>query len=214
VKRLSAIVLLMFLTACSGAELPLSKSAPLPADTGSLVRPPWEAYVKAGLGAEKDLDLETLNGTPPVVDTPVPPALETPQQVDAPDVPTPEKLPPKPTDTVIKAVAVLPVIGVGGVELTAAMRKVLKDAGWPVLAAARADALNIQGSVTLDAAQNGQQVVHLVWVITSPKGAQLGDIKQNNPVPAGSLDKGWGDSAGFATHAAAVGIFKLIEKFR
>jgi hypothetical protein len=42
----------------------------------------------------------------------------------------------------------------------------------------------------------------------------LGDIKQNNPVPAGSLDKGWGDNAGFATQAAAEGIFKLIEKYR
>ena len=94
------------------------------------------------------------------------------------------------------------------------MRKVLKNAGWPVLSAARADALSIQGRVVIDAAKNEQQVVHLVWVVSTPKGKILGDIKQSNPVPAGSLDGGWGENAGYATQAAATGIFKLIEKFR
>jgi hypothetical protein len=200
------LVIAVFLGACGGPELPLSKTSP---DSSTLVRPPWEALVKAGPGAENDIDLETLNGPAKVAevqDLPVAEAL--------PQEPAPVKPAPKPGDTVIKAVAVLPVTGSGGVELTAAMRKVLKDAGWPVLSQPRPDALTIQGRVTLDAPQNGQQVVHLVWVVTTPKSANLGDVKQNNPVPAGSLDKGWGENAGFAAQAAATGIFKLIEKFR
>lgn len=204
----------LLLGACTSAELPLSKSEPLAVDQTSLVRPPWEAYVKAGPGAEKDVDLETLNGTPPVADVLTPPAIDEQLVVENQPVPEPEKLASKPGDTVIKAVAVLPVKGVGGAELTAAMRKVLMDAGWPVVTAARADALTIQGRASLDPAQNGQQIVHLVWVVASPKGVNLGDIKQNNPVPAGSLDKGWGENAGFATQGAASGIFKLIERFR
>jgi hypothetical protein len=94
------------------------------------------------------------------------------------------------------------------------MRKVLKDAGWPVLSAARADAINIQGRVVVDAAQAGQQPVHIAWVVTTPKGKSLGDVKQNNAVPAGSLDQGFGDNAGYVVQAAADGIFKLIEKYR
>ncbi len=208
------VLISLFLSACTGAELPLSKSEPLAVDQSSLVRPPWEAYVKAGPGAEKDVDLETLNGTPAVADVLIPPAIEVPPVVENQLAPEPEKRASKPSDTVIKAVAVLPVKGVGGAELTAAMRKVLMDAGWPVVTASQADALSIQGRVVLDPALNGQQIVHLVWVVASPKGANLGDIKQNNPVPAGSLDKGWGENAGFAAQGAASGIFKLIERFR
>jgi hypothetical protein len=199
------VALSLTLSACAGAELPLSKTSP---DSSPLVRPPWEALVKAGPGAENDIDLETLNGPVKVADT-APPVEEL-----QPEAPMPAKTSPKPGDTVIKAVAVLPVTGSGGAELTAAMRKVLKEAGWPVLASPRADALNIQGRVTVEAPQNGQQIVRLVWQVTTPKAANLGDVKQNNPVPAGSLDKGWGQNAGFAAEAAATGIFKLIEKFR
>ena len=43
---------------------------------------------------------------------------------------------------------------------------------------------------------------------------ELGDIKQANNVPAGSLDAGWGENAGFVAEAAATGIFDLINKFR
>jgi hypothetical protein len=196
---------LMILTACAGPQLPLSKAEPLVVAPDSLVRPPWEALVKAGPGAEKDIDLETLNG---------PQVAATPEPVETPVTPEPPAVPPKPGDTVIKAVAVLPVTGVGGAELTAAMRKVLKDAGWPVISSKRADALTLQGSAALDAAVNGQQMVHLVWRVLTPKGKDLGDIKQNNAVPEGSLNAGWGENAGFATQAAADGIFKLIDGFR
>lgn len=200
----------LFLTACSAPQLPLSKVEPLAVNPDSLVHPPWETLVKAGPGAENDVDLETLNG-PQVAQAPEALPDETPVVAE------PVKTPPKPGDTVIKAVAVLPVTGAkgrGNAELTSAMRKVLKDAGWPVLSTPRADALTIQGSVVMDAAQNGLQPVHLTWAVHTPKGKNLGDIKQNNAVPAGSLEQGWGENAGFATQAAAEGIFKLIEKYR
>ncbi len=210
-KRFLIIFTTLFLLGCSGPELPLSKSQPSDVSADSLLQPPWEALVKAGPEAEKDIDLETLNG-PQKTAEPPPDFVPEPQEVAA--APEPKKSLPKPGDTEIKAVAVLPVSGLGGAELTAAMRKILKDAGWPVLSAARADALSIQGRVVVDAAKNDQQLVHLVWVVSTPKGKVLGDIKQNNPVPAGSLDSGWGENAGYASQAAAEGIFKLIEKFR
>ncbi len=200
-----ALILMIFLGACSGPELPLAKPGPLPVDQTSLVRPPWEALVKAGPGAENDVDFETLNGPKPVV-------AETPEVVDM--VEPPAMSSPKSDAIQIKAVAVPPVKGKGASELTAAMRKVLIEAGWPVVNAPRKDTLIIQGEVVVDPAQNGQQLVHLAWLVSTPKGVSLGDIKQANPVPAGSLDSGWGENAGLATQAAAGGIFKLIEKYR
>ena len=210
-KYVFSIFVAVFLLGCSGPELPLSKSQPSDVSAGSLLQPPWEALVKAGPGADKEIDLETLNG--PQKQPELQPA-EVPDSKEIVAAPEPKKIVRKPGDTEIKAVAVLAVSGSGGAELTSAMREVLQGAGWPVLNLARGDALSIQGHVALDAAKDGQQLVHLVWVVSTPKGKVLGEIKQNNPVPAGSLDSGWGENAGFATEAAAGGIFKLIEKFR
>jgi len=102
----------------------------------------------------------------------------------------------------------------GDRELTAAMRKVLKQSGWPVLDKPRKDALNIQGTVVLDAVQGADQTVRLDWVVTAPKGKVLGHVSQANQVPAHSLDASWGAAAGYATQAAADGIFKLIGQYR
>ena len=106
----------------------------------------------------------------------------------------------------IKAVAVLPVTGFGGPELTTAMRKTLKKAGWPVLSAPRADAITIQGRVTGAA----EDKVKLTWTVKTPDGRVLGTINQSNTVPA----SGWGDNARFAAQAAADGIYDLIDKLR
>jgi hypothetical protein len=208
------IFLFLVLAALSGcaSNLPLAKEAPLPATQNALVRPPWEAYVKAGPGAENDVDLETLNGPQVAASPPV----ET-TNPEVPTVPVIENSPPKPGAEQIKAVAVLPVIGgnaKGNQQLTAAMREVLADAGWEVLAKPRKDALSIQGRVATDPPLAGRQMVHLQWLVSTPSGKNLGDVKQDNAVPNGSLNSGWGENAGFAAQGAAEGIFKLIEKFR
>jgi hypothetical protein len=205
--KFSSLPLIFLLAAC-GTQLQLSKEAPLPVGNESLVRPPWEALVKAGPNAGKDVDLETLNGTQ---------VVQAPEPAPAPVEAVPPKVIHKATDVQIKAVAVPQVTGASGkgnAELTFAMRKVLKEAGWPVLTAPRADALTIQGRVVTDTAANGQQPVHLSWSVITPKGKNLGDVKQNNSVPAGSLDSGWGENAAYASQAAATGIFKLIERYR
>jgi hypothetical protein len=205
-QRFIATVILLLLASCASPQL--GDTRPQIAND-PLLRPPWEAFVKAGPDAEKEVDLETLNGAAKQV------VEQQPIAELKPEPSTPNKS--KPVDTVINAVAVLNVVGAkgkGNAQLTAAMRKVLQDAGWPVLVAARADAITIQGSVVVDAAQGGQQPVHIAWFVITPKGKSLGDVKQNNAVPAGSLDQGFGENAGFVAQAAADGIFKLIEKYR
>jgi hypothetical protein len=47
-----------------------------------------------------------------------------------------------------------------------------------------------------------------------PTGKVLGTVRQANDVPAGSLNEGWGQTAGFAAEAAAEGIFSLVNQVR
>jgi hypothetical protein len=217
--RFCLLLIAVLLVACSGPRLPFEKD--LPAQE-AVVNPPWEALVKAGPGADKELDLETLNGPGGQFEgaaTPAPPVAPTPEHVPVADQPpvAPEPKPQEKPGVVIKAVAVPMVQGAAGsgnADLTEAMRQVLREAGWTVVNAPAPDALTIRGKVRTAAAQGPTQNVRLEWIITSPDGKRLGDIAQANDVEAGSLDKGWGENARFATEAAAEGIFKLIQGFR
>jgi hypothetical protein len=201
----------LMLVACSGPSLPFEKD--LPAQSG-IVNPPWEALVQAGPGAENDLDLETLDG--PDAAVPPPPLIaeaEAAGQDQVEPLPAPKK--PDKNAVAIKAVAVPSVQGAAGqgnAELTQAMREVLRNAGWPVVNAQNASALTIRGKVK-SVRSGAVETVQLAWVVTTPDGKTLGDISQSNEVPAGSLDKGWGENARLATEAAATGIFKLIQNY-
>jgi hypothetical protein len=216
--RFLPLLLVLLLAACSGPKLPFAKGE---ASGDNAIKPPWEALEKAGPGAENDLDLETLDGPlirPLPTDTPTSAPESGQTAVAGPDQVKPEESQKaKKKGPVIKAVAVPNVIGAkgkGNSELTTGMRNVLKEAGWPVLAGRREDALLITGKVTLGSAGGPEQRVKLVWTVAAPDGKVLGEIVQENAVPAGSLDKGWGEEAQYATEAAAEGIFKLIQGFR
>ena len=206
-------VIAVLLAACGQMPQPFGKEAPI-GSKAELVTPPWQALVKAGPGASKDLDLETLNGPQAAPDSL---AAEELNYVAAEPPPAADKAAPnRPTKT-IRAVAVLPVTGnapAGNEELAAAMRDTLTKAGWPVRAKASKDTLTIAGKVRLGEPRGTSQTVTLAWEVSSPDGNSLGLVSQTNDVPAGALDKGWGEQAAPAVEAAAAGIFELIDKFR
>ena len=216
------LLLPLFLAACTNPELPFSKDLPAASEVQSAVQPPWDALVEAKPGAENDLDLETLDG-PQAAGPNLPQdssavlASDVPQQVAKPEIELQAKAEPKKDAITIRYVAV-PIVrgasGSGNAELTGAMRQVLKDAGWPVLDSPRADAIAIRGKVVMGKPENGSQKIQIVWEVVTPKGKKIGEIKQENAVNAGSLDALWGENAGYATEAAAQGIFKLIQQFR
>jgi hypothetical protein len=200
--RLLSILLLLFLAACAGGSQPFGKLEPAER-TPAIITPPWEAMVAAGPGASKEIDLETLHG--PGKGNAV---AETEEEAPADT---------KDGRLVIKAVTVVPVKGAkgeGNDELTRAMRQTLSTAGWKVLKAPAKNALTISGRVEMAEVSGDMQMVALKWVVQAPDGGKLGDVNQANNVPAGSLDEGWGEIAGFAVEAAATGIFELINKFR
>jgi hypothetical protein len=181
---------------------------------GSLAMPPAYTFVAAGPGAAKEIDLETLNG---------PRTIAPARDFVAAAVAEP-KVPPEPKPEANKSgkveIRVVAVVGVrgspgsGNSELTEAMRRTLKAAGWPVVNKPRADALVIRGKVDLAKAVGAQQQVALNWAVETPQGKSLGDVKQANSVAAGSLDQGWGRAAQAVAEAAASGIFDIIKRYR
>jgi len=200
--------------------------------------PPPNTLAMAGPNAEKDVDYETLYGanaaailaemgaSAPVnaasVDTSAPVPPSPPQPVPAAPAKVaaaPAKAPVVPAKAhaarEIRAVAVTRVSGSpgkGNSELLAAMRRTLAEAGWPVLTRARQDALTIHGEVALAQPASHSQRVVLKWIVAMPDGKVLGTVAQANNVPAGSLDKGWGQTADLAARAASQGIFAVVKK--
>ena len=104
--------------------------------------------------------------------------------------------------------------GRGNDELFRAMRKMLRQAGWPVTSKPGKTALAISGRVEIAKPSGGVQQVSLAWAVMLPDGKVLGTVRQQNDVPAGSLNEGWGQTAGFAAEAAAEGIFALVDQVR
>ena len=191
--------------------------------------PPLDTFAEAGPGAEKDIDYETYYGSlaaAAAAGKPVPPPAPTPPPAPSGPLAGQAAVGQAPPDAAgapagnrseIRAVAVTEVRGSpgkGNQELVLAMRRTLAEAGWPVLEEARPDAFTIVGEVALGPATGGAQRVRVDWTVKMPDGKVIGTIKQANDVPSGSLDKGWGDTAYYATQAAAEGIFQVVNSMR
>lgn len=229
-----------------------------------LTTPPSAFFARAGAGAEREIDFETVHGpglaalgmlplagadvvvehediapsvafVNPLPDEGVMPRVEVADAGLAPAPPAPDwaeaeeqtaraaagasAVPVRadPGQQAIRAVAVVPVRGSpggGDGELTAAMRKVLSGAGWPVVGKPQADALTLEGRVSLSDKGAGMQTVSIRWLVKAPGGRVLGDVKQSNDVPRGSLDAGWGGAAQAVAEAAATGIFDVVKRYR
>jgi len=113
-------------------------------------------------------------------------------------------------------VALRPVAGApgdGDRSLTRAMNSALTRANL-TLAAAPSDKKDfiVAGTVEVAPADGAKQQVKVTWVLMRPDGSEIGRVKQENAVPAGSLDGAWGDVAYAVAGAAAPGVLRLIEE--
>jgi hypothetical protein len=70
----------------------------------------------------------------------------------------------------------------------------------------------LSGSVEVSAPSGPNQKVKVSWALLRPDGSEVGRVNQENAVPAGSLDRFWGDIAYAVTAAAAPGVRQLIEQ--
>jgi hypothetical protein len=201
--RIFAIALTLYLAACSGGpQLPLANPNPVSL-SGDLASPPWEALIEAGPDAHKDIDLETLDGPDAAGD----------EQLSAVDLPT---APSKSSEGAIKTVSVAGVKGAkgsGNEDLTEALKARLQLAGWPVLPRPQNDSMSVSGEVKTSRDPNGEKI-EIVWHVEAPDGRLLGDVKQVNIVPEGSVNTGFGEASTAIAEGAATGIFDLVDKYR
>lgn len=113
-----------------------------------------------------------------------------------------------------------PVIGFGGVTgspgdgahaLERAIRDALHRSHIAVASQPAAPAVaQVAVTVSLSPASAGKQHIKIVWRVTRPDGSEIGQVMQENAVPAGSLDGPWGDVAYAVADAAGPGIASIV----
>lgn len=96
-------------------------------------------------------------------------------------------------------------------SLPRALESALQAAKLPVSDRIGDSDLLVLGDVALASEQGGLQVVSIRWSVISARDDQeLGEIAQQNVVPAGSLDGPWGPVADEVARAAASGLIDLL----
>jgi hypothetical protein len=119
-----------------------------------------------------------------------------------------------------EGLVVLPVAGApgdGAKTLAEAMRHALQRASIEVAAGSAAGdgkSLTLLGTVALTPAAKNQQDVTITWSLRNSDGKQIGEVKQQNRIPAGSLDGAWGDIAYAVASSATPGIAALLDRMK
>jgi hypothetical protein len=123
-----------------------------------------------------------------------------------------------PVERAVKAakVAIVPVMGAtgdGGHALSQAMGAALHRAGVPLQEEpGDQPAFLLAGTVDIGRASAGHQNVKIVWALKRADGKEIGQVSQENAVPAGSLDGKWGETAYDVALAAVGGVVELIQR--
>jgi hypothetical protein len=107
--------------------------------------------------------------------------------------------------------------GDGSQTLADAMRHALGRASIDVAESADpgdGKQLTLVGTVALGPVAEKQQDVTIIWSLRNAGGGQIGEVKQQNRIPAGSLDGAWGDIAYAVASSAAPGITALLDQLK
>ncbi len=70
----------------------------------------------------------------------------------------------------------------------------------------------VQGDVSVERLNNGQDKVVISWTVMDAQGQQIGTVDQQNQVPGGSLDRSWGAVAAPIADAAVGSIVGLLKQ--
>jgi hypothetical protein len=119
----------------------------------------------------------------------------------------------KGTTTMVGIAPVIGASGDGGHALSLAIAAALQRAG--VALQEKPDdkpSYLLAGKVAIGAASAGHQDVKIVWALSRADGKEIGQVSQENAVPAGSLDGRWGDTAYDVAAAAVGGIVQLLQQ--
>ncbi|SLN74524.1 hypothetical protein [Oceanibacterium hippocampi] len=101
--------------------------------------------------------------------------------------------------------------GDGDRALAHAMTLHLRRLGLTVVDSAAAESMKVAADVTVAPFRKGYERVQIVWRLNDENGRELGVVRQDNVLPAGTLDGAWGDIAFAAAEGGAEGIADLIR---
>ncbi len=102
--------------------------------------------------------------------------------------------------------------GDGNLSLTRQMREQLGRYGPIVQTTATGADFTVQGEVVVVPIPNRQQRVEIQWYVKNATGDERGRVVQLNEIPAGSLDRFWGDVAVVVAAEAAAGINDVVNR--
>ncbi len=113
----------------------------------------------------------------------------------------------------VALVAVKGAPGDGNAQLARQMREFLTQRGLVVQDGARGADWLLEGRVEVArGASAGTQRVEIQWILANVYGEEYGRIVQMNEVPAGSLDRAWGDVAFVVADEASGGVKDVIDR--
>jgi hypothetical protein len=102
--------------------------------------------------------------------------------------------------------------GDGNTSLAARMREQLGKQGFVVQDSAEGAAYGLQADVAVvPAGPPGLERVEIQWIVSRRDGQELGRVVQMNELPAGRLNRLWGDIAYVAANEAAGGVKTVVS---
>ena len=101
--------------------------------------------------------------------------------------------------------------GDGGRALSRALDYALRRAGAKLVEASEPDSVVVLGEVTISPKGAQMRGVDVRWIVLAPDGNELGQIRQENDVPAQMLERAWAEMAVAVAEGAAEGIIDLLD---
>ena len=126
----------------------------------------------------------------------------------------PESRPATPPAPVVKMM-VAPVTGApsdGNRQLTSGMRRALGSNRVVVIDKPGNDTFTITGSVGLTPVDEQTMQLTVKWLVTDPKGKEVGNLEQSNPVPIAATKGSWAGFGDIVASAAVEGVLQLLDK--
>ena len=116
---------------------------------------------------------------------------------------------------VMSCVVVAPVTGApsdGDRQLTSGMRRALGSNRVVVIDKPGNDTFTIAGSVRLAPIDERLTQLTVIWVLKDPKGKEVGNLEQSNPVPIAATKGSWAGFGDIVASAAVDGVLQLLDK--
>jgi hypothetical protein len=102
--------------------------------------------------------------------------------------------------------------GDGNISLTRQMRAKLAAYGPLIQTSASGADFVVKGKVVIVPLPNRQQRVEIQWYVNAANGEERGRVIQLNEIPAGTLDRFWGDVAVVVAAEASAGINDVLNR--